>query len=332
MIILNKKCQGCGAILQDQESNEVGYVRNLKYSLCERCFRIKNYSEYKVIVQDNEEYIKILKEVDKTNDLVLFVVDVFFMGANLEKIRTYINNPMLLVLTKRDVLPYSVSDQKIKDYMHNLSMNFVDVELISSYKNYNFDQLYEKILRYKKGPNVYVIGFTNAGKSTMINKILYHYSDNKMSLTTSIMPSTTLNSIEVKVNQDLTLIDTPGLVVDRSLINFVDGSMLSKIMPQKEIKPITYQIKGNQMIKISDFLILDIPMGNDLTIYMSNNLEINRYYKGLNTSGYREEKMKIKADRDLVFEGLGFIHFKEECTITVYTKYDMKIYTRKKLI
>ena len=47
--IMNKKCIGCGATLQTINTEEVGYVKeqNLeKSSLCERCFRIRNYGDY----------------------------------------------------------------------------------------------------------------------------------------------------------------------------------------------------------------------------------------------------------------------------------------------
>ena len=57
-------------------------------------------------------------------------------------------------------------------------LNIKEKIVISSNKNYNFDALYELINKYKKSENVYVVGYTNAGKSTMINKIIYNYSDN----------------------------------------------------------------------------------------------------------------------------------------------------------
>ena len=58
----------------------VGYTKELK-PICERCFRIKNYSEYKFIDKDNKYYIDILNSIEKTNDLVLLVTD--FLNADL---------------------------------------------------------------------------------------------------------------------------------------------------------------------------------------------------------------------------------------------------------
>ena len=112
----------------------------------------------------------------------------------------------------------------------------------------------------------------------MINKILYNYSNNDTVITTSNLPSTTIDSIEIKVNDELTLIDTPGLLDNGDIINFIDSNTLKRIIPTKEIKPITYQIKSKQIIFIDNLVRLDID-NNNITIYMSNKLDINRLYK-----------------------------------------------------
>ena len=108
---MNKKCIGCGANLQTIDSNEVGYIKeqNLeKSTLCERCFRIRNYGDYKVVTKDNSEYIDILKGVNKTQDLVVLVVDVFNISEQLNKIGDFLSNPILLVLSKRDIVPKDI--------------------------------------------------------------------------------------------------------------------------------------------------------------------------------------------------------------------------------
>ena len=77
----------------------------------------------------------------------------------------------------------------------------------------------------------------------MINKIIYNYFDNTTSITTSMIPSTTLDTIEISLN-GLTLIDTPGILDENSYIEKVDYKDLKKITPRREIKPTTYQIKS----------------------------------------------------------------------------------------
>lgn len=323
------KCIGCGAVLQNSDVSKEGYIKN-NGNLCERCFRIKHYNEYKQVSKTNEDFIPILKDINNTKDLVVLVLDLFNLPENLDIITNNINNEILLVLTKRDILPKSIYDENIFKYIDNYKLNYVDKIIISSIKNYNFDLLLEKINKYKKSKNVYVIGFTNAGKSTMINHLIKNYSNLDLEITTSILTSTTLNTIEVPLLDDLTLLDTPGILESGNIIDYLDNSLIKKIIPKKEIKPITYQIKNKQTILIDNICNLEVSNTN-LTIYMSNILNIKRVYKEIK----KENKRKIVIDKkntDVVILGLGFIRIMEPCTIYLDIDEKIKVFTRKSLI
>jgi len=327
------KCIGCGVKLQTINNETLGYTTNLDNKLCERCFRIRNYNDYKFVIKDNNDYINILKDINKTNDLVVLVVDLFNISKYLNDISKYIDNDVLLVLTKRDILPKSCYDEKFKEYFKNYNLNILDTVVVSSNKNYNLDKLYEKINNYKTSDKVYVVGFTNSGKSTLINKIIYNYSNSDMVITTSNLPSTTIDSITVKVNDDLTLIDTPGLLDDGDIINFIDSKTLKKIIPNKEIKPITYQIKEKQTILIDELVRVDLIEKNNMTIYMSNNLNVKRLFKDTdNLKHLKKHELDIYSDNDVVVQGLGFIKFTHKSKIVLYTKENISIYVRKNLI
>ena len=263
-------CLGCGSKLQSIDSSKEGYIRenNISSKLCERCFRIRNYGEYKTVVKDNNDFEPILKKIGTTNSLVILVIDLFMMNKDFDVLTKNLNNDILLVFTKRDVLPKIVNDQKFIEYAKNLGIDYKDIVITSSNKNYGLDLLMEKINQYKKDKNVYVIGYTNAGKSTLINKIIYNYSNLDRTITTSILPSTTINSVEININDDLTLIDTPGLIDNNSLINIVDVKMLKRILPNKEIKPITYQIKSKQTIFVDELVRIDLNDKNNLIFYL----------------------------------------------------------------
>ena len=323
------KCIGCGAVLQSNDVSKEGYIKN-NGNLCERCFRIKHYNEYKQVSKTNEDFIPILKDINNTKDLVVLVLDLFNLPENLDIITNNINNEILLVLTKRDILPKSIYDENIFKYIDNYKLNYVDKIIISSLKNYNFDLLLEKINKYKKSKNVYVVGFTNAGKSTMINHLIKNYSNLDLEITTSILTSTTLNTIEVPLLKDLTLLDTPGILESGNIIDYLDNSLIKKIIPKKEIKPITYQIKNKQTILIDSICNMEVSNTN-LTIYMSNSLNIKRVYKEIK----KENKRKIVIDKkntDVVILGLGFIRIMNPGTIYLDIDEKIKVFTRKSLI
>ena len=319
-----KKCKGCGAFLQDSNDKFEGYTTNINNDLCERCFRIKNYNEYKLVEKNNIEFTDILKDINKTNDLVVLLVDLFNIPINLKEITEYLNNDILLVLTKKDIFSYKIPDEKFLSY--NYGINYIDSLVVSSNKNYNFDLLYEKINKYKKSNKVYIVGYTNSGKSTLINKFVHNYSKNNINITTSNLPSTTLNTLEIIINDELTLVDTPGILDN----NNIDVNLLKKVIPKKEIKPITYQIHNKQYIYIEDIIKIE-SSDNNLTLYFSNNLKIERKYND-NKKILNEKVIRVKKNEDIVISGVGFIKVTKNETIKISTKNDYLIYTRRSLI
>lgn len=325
-----KKCSGCGSLLQSNDPALEGYVVKDK-DLCERCFRIKNYGDYKVVDKTNLDFIPILKSINETADLVVLVIDIFNLGKDFSSIIKYLNNDILLVFTKRDILPLSLSDEKLLSYADKLNINYIDKLIISSNKNYNMDELIEKIRMYQKSENVYIVGYTNAGKSTMINKLIYDYTDLDDVITTSILPSTTLNTIEIKLDDSLTLLDTPGILGEGNITNYLDSKTIKRITPNKEIKPITYQVKGKQYIYIDNLVKLEIE-DNNVTLFFANNLKIDRFYSDKRKLNLKENIVRVKNNEDIVIEGLGFIKVGKSGVIKVYTVDDTGVYTRDSLI
>jgi ribosome biogenesis GTPase A len=323
------KCIGCGAVLQNTDSNSVGYVKNLDSRLCERCFKIRNYGEYISAIKDENDFIVILESINKTNDLVILVCDLFNFNPNMELISKYIKNDVLLVLTKRDLLPKSLYEEKLLNYIET-DLNIVDKIIISSENNYHFDELMELIRKYKRSNDVYVIGYTNAGKSTMINKILYNYVNSNDNITTSILPNTTIDNVLIKIDDELNLIDTPGVLDDGSIYYYKDIKELKRITPKKAIKPISYQIKKKQSIVVEDLFRIDLE-NNDIVMYISNKLKVDRTFKNIK-SDMDKYDIHIKGGQDIVVSGLGFIKFMKDEDITFYVLKGVKIYTRKSLI
>ena len=332
-----KHCQGCGVLLQDENVLQEGYTTNLENDICQRCFRMKNYGEYQVVAKSNDEYIDILKEVGKTKDLVLYITDLLNLEKNIEQIRSIIPNKMILVLNKIDVLPKSVKEEKLKNYLEGINIHFEEIIVISTAKNYNIDYLLKRIKYFQTSKNVYVVGHTNAGKSSLINKLIKNYSENTQELTMSPLPSTTLSTITIDINNHLTLIDTPGLVDNGSILNHVDPKMVKKISAKTEIKPRTYQLKKNQSIVIEDLVRIDYVEGekNSFTLFVSNDLKVKRLLNVFHNNSLKDKNKityNIKYDEDFVINGMGFIKIVDKGVIDVYIDKDVDTFTRRSLI
>jgi len=325
---MNKRCIGCGSFLQDKDIDKDGYILNINDSICQRCFRIKYYNEYKVTSRNNSDYINIINSIDK-DDLVVYVTSLF--DVRLDFIDSF--NNVIVVLTKKDILPKSVKDYKLVNYMKE-RYNYTDIEVISSIKNYNLDSLFNKIKKYNKTGNVYVIGSTNSGKSTLINKLIKNYSDSDIEITSSLYPSTTLDKIEINID-NIKIIDTPGLINDGSIINFIDVKSLKKITPKKEIKPRTYQISGKGSILIDNLVRLDYETlnNNSMTIYVSNSVNISFAGKDNNKlHDMSKQIFNIDSGKDIVISDLCFIKFTNGIKLHIYTYDKVMIYERDNLI
>lgn len=331
-----KNCLGCGVLLQSENILDDGYVTNLENDICQRCFRMKNYGEYQVVTKSNEEYIEILKSVGKTNDLVLHIVDLLNIDKDIHAIREYLPNKMILVLNKKDALPKSVKDEKIKEYIKSLEVNYEEIIVVSANKNYNIDLLMQKIKKHKTSNRVYVVGHTNTGKSSLINKIIKDYSENENELTISPLPSTTLNTVTIKLNKELTLIDTPGLVDRGNIANYVDSNMLKKLIHKKEMKPRTYQIKKGQCLVIDNICRIDYVSGdrNSFTLYIPNGLKVKKMNANRQTimKDLSKTNYEIKYREDLVINGLGWVKIVEKCSVDVYIDINIEAFTRRNFI
>ncbi len=338
---MNRKCLGCGVLLQCEDKDKIGYVNseiinNADY--CERCFRLINYGEYKNVETDGNEYIEIYKNINKTNDLVLFLVDILNFDSSIEMINKYIDNKIILVITKFDIIPKSVKEEKIKKYIksYNFKSNIIDIVIVSSKTNYNMDLLYNKINEYKTSNKVYITGNTNVGKSTLINKFIKNYSNNDIKVTTSILPSTTINLNEIKINDELFLIDTPGFLQKDNIFNFVSFEKLKKIMPNREIRPKTYQISEGSSLIVDDLLRIEYVKGdkNSFTFYISNDIIIDRINTMTNLRGkdLQLQEIDVSSYEDVVVNGLCFIKITKNAKIRIYCNKGIKVYKRKSLI
>lgn len=336
---MTKKCAGCGALFQTDDPNKEGYVTEdmLKKALiCRRCFRIKNYGDYQLISKNVNDYKKIFNEVKKEKRLVLYLCDILNIDDDISELKGF-DGPVILVITKMDLLPKSVKEKKLYAYIKNkYNVNVIDVIFVSSNKNKNVDLLMNLIIKNKIGKEVYLVGNTNVGKSSLINSLIKSYSSNNSFVTTSIIPATTIDVIKIKLNDDITLIDTPGIIRKDNFLYNEKVNVIKEISPKAEIKPRTYQMKPNQSIIIGNYARIDYlsDQKNSFTIYLSNAIKVRRI--NVNTSDYlknlKVSNFNTKPRNDIVISGLCFCKITCAAKLKVYTKEKVSVYKRDNLI
>ena len=326
-----KKCVGCGAILQYTDKRALGYTENENQVLCQRCFQLKNYGTYKKVSLTNKDYHRVLDNIP-SDALILYVTDILSLDClSIEQFKK-----VILVITKKDLMPESIKEEKIINYMKNRYTNLLDIFLVSSKTEYGIGNLYQCIIKNKKQSKCFIVGTTNSGKSTLINKLVSLYGNSLYNgdVTVSMYPSTTLDKIEVKLDL-VTLIDTPGLINDTNIVHYLTDKEVKCITPKKMIKPKSCQINGEGSIIIGHYARIDYDtkIRNSMVIYVSNALNIR--FASLKSDLYRDYSLyefSLEKGKDIVIPGLGFIKCVDEITLKIYVKNGCVPFSRDNLI
>ena len=367
---MNIKCIGCGATIQTENMNKKGYIdkkvlENKKDSFyCKRCFDLKHYNKEQKIKTPLDEYLLNLKTIQKDKGLIVYIVDTFdFEGSLIYNINDIVNsNNILLVLNKIDLYLDSLNRNKIKNYvlkyLKEKQIKIKDIMLMSSFNDNDVEELFEKIKELHNNKNVYFVGMTNVGKSTIINKIIKKYTGEEDVITVSNTLNTTLENIYIPLNDDCYIVDTPGLLNRNNLIYFLDKKTLEHITPKKYIKPKTFQLDPKQTLFIQGFVKIDFVEGerSSFVTNFSNNVLIHRTKLENSNEFYEKHKddilifptklereklgtfvtKKVKFNKDnkidIAISGLGFVTIFGTGYLEVKYFNNVKVIVRKAMI
>ncbi len=365
------RCIGCGAKVQTENKDEIGYTPQsaLKNGLakgevyCQRCFRLRHYNEIVPVNLSDDDFLKLLSNISTTDALIVFVVDIFDVnGSMIPGLQRFVgDNQILLVGNKVDVLPSAIKQNKIKDWLRQRAnangIRPIDVELVSAKSNYGVDHLLLKVDKLRKGRSVFVVGVTNVGKSTLINQIIRQSSGIKDLITTSRFPGTTLDQIDIPLDDGQQIVDTPGIIQPQQMAHFLSGKELKLVNPQKRIKPRVYQLNPEQTLFFAGLGRLDYRDGRSkkgFTVYMENNLYIHRT-KLENADDFYERHLgdlltppsegsknsipslvsqtfKVEEKSDIVIEGLGWITVPNGISVTAWAPKGVAVLIRPAMI
>lgn len=300
-------CAGCGVKLQTESADKLGYVPEQALTrtpvICQRCFRIKNYNEVSGVTLNQDDFLKLLSHVGSTDALVVNIVDIFdFEGSLISGLSRFVgSNPVVLAVNKIDLLPKVTNYNRIVNWVQRQAKEFglkvVEVVLCSAKKNIGFERVIEAMDEHRNGRDIYVVGATNVGKSTLINRLIRDYSDLDAELTTSHYPGTTLDLVHIPLDDGSHIIDTPGIVYHHRLTELVSRQDLGKLMPDKPIKPLVFQLNERQTLFFGSFVRFDFVQGErqSFTFYVSNALQAHRTKLERADELYDEHKGELLA-------------------------------------
>lgn len=363
-------CIGCGVTIQTTDKTGLGFTPQsaLEKGLetgevyCQRCFRLRHYNEITDVQLTDDDFLKLLHEVGDSDALVVNVIDIFdFNGSVIPGLPRFVSgNDVLLVGNKKDILPKSVKPSKISQWLmeraHEEGLRPVDVVLTSAQNKHAIREVIDKIEHYRKSRDVYVVGVTNVGKSTLINAIIQEITGDQNVITTSRFPGTTLDKIEIPLDDGSYIYDTPGIIHRHQMAHYLTAKNLKYVSPKKEIKPKTYQLNPEQTLFLGGLGRFDFIAGEKqgFTAFFDNELKLHRtklegassfYDKHVGTlltppsSKEKEDFPKlvqhvfnIKEKTDLVISGLGWIRVTGTAKVAVWAPEGVAVVTRKAII
>ena len=112
-------CIGCGVHIQTENPEKLGYAPASALQkdpiICQRCFRLKHYNEIQDVSLTDDDFLRILNEIGKSDALIVKIVDIFdFNGSWLPGLHRLIgHNKVLLVGNKVDLIPKSVKPEQV---------------------------------------------------------------------------------------------------------------------------------------------------------------------------------------------------------------------------
>lgn len=281
---MSEFCKGCGVKLQNEDPQAIGYTPSLDAPYCQRCFKLRHYGDVTINMQQGIATEQTLKKINDLEGVVFWTVDLFNLESNLisRLNRRLPGKKIIMVLTKRDVLPQTLSDAKILRYMeHRLKQEEIHVEdiIIAGYMTKDggkcdevLDEIRAAIQHYARKQNVIFMGMANSGKSTLVNKLL-----GSADLTISRNPGTTLDVIE-RDWDGRKLYDTPGLEDSKSLLTYLPSLELKQVIPTRPLKPYVCQIYEDQSFAVGGLARLDVVCKGKASVvgYFSLSLPIHR--------------------------------------------------------
>ncbi|UKJ87623.2 GTPase [Theileria orientalis] len=247
--------------------------------------RIKNSLK----ISSTSEIISNMATRIKNDSLILFIVDLTNLEVSvIPELYIALRNRALDVIwiaNKLDVLPKGCEASEIKSWLRSVVRHIgnsksSNVIPVSSSKGIGFDHLEARFKEYLKvgdPRNIYVVGATNVGKSTFVDRFLdyIHYKHvGTLNLrrsvggaTRSAIPGTTLEFIEFGLPNGFKLVDTPGIPIISQLSSLLYKPVdLLSISLTKTINPVCIKMEEGKSLLIGGVARVDHVEGSSCTI------------------------------------------------------------------
>lgn len=325
----NKTCLGCGTYLQTNNVSQTGYVIKLDNDYCQSCFKLANYG-----VASTHEHPNLLPEFED-NSLVVVITSVLFLDTLFKtNLKRLTNNQVVYVINQIDLLP---KDTNLDLFIKNLETKarqtqteVADIILMSAHNQRDLANLKEYLLDYQQ-TKIYLVGIQNSGKTTIFKYLTNNTT--ALNLKKAALTQTTLTG---KMGNK-TILDTPGLYQTGYLHELYPYDVYKRILPEKTIRPIIYNLKAKDVTIIDGLVAIEIVkiVRPSVVFYLNQNLKIHKtnVNKLTNLLANYQQHFKygfddyqattFKLEKNIKYQvtlaDFGFIHLIGPATIKVHS-------------
>ena len=340
----SRQCRGCGAPLQSEEVDNSGYLPEHilndpgKALVCQRCYRIAHYGKDQKTTITPDVACNIVKSSVDWAEAVLLVVDLMdFEGSLPPQIVELLRGKKgIALVNKGDLLPPKTTIIEARKWVeaqlghHGLSLH---TRVISGISGLGIRDLVAEILKQPYERWV-VVGATSVGKSTLISTMLHQQERTAGGVPTiAKFPGTTVEKLQWKISNKVTLMDTPGIVPENRLSDRVCVDCARKLVPARAINVKVYELAEHQGLVIPGLAAVKVE-GSAMVILGFTASEVSwqranhnkfEYWLGKRCadcpqSEWITHEVTIPSHHDLAIHGLGWISVRRtevKCALTI---------------
>ena len=271
------RCYHCGAILQCENENEKGYIipeslhraTPIQIIYCDRCFEtMKAFNNSELEQKVDQEVLKILDDAFATDAYIIWVVDLFSFNGQLNKeIADKVKKLNVTVVgNKRDLFPMNVKDESLIEYLEDrfnaYGIKPKSVRLLGATNKIDSKELIDSMNAARKGHDVYMIGNSTSGKTSIINRAMKGF-ENKTSrqIKTITYPGTSVNVLEIPLSRSSFFYELPGISQTTSATGKLEKDVIRQIVPKKAVKVITRTMSAGDALMVGSLAAFEVIKG-----------------------------------------------------------------------
>lgn len=273
------RCYKCGTILQSEDIDQKGYIPptvlkretlSAHVLYCQECFdQMKKLNSGELSSKVDGQILKILDDAIATDAVIIWVVDLFsFNGTfKMDLVKKIKGLKVMVIGTKYDLFNHKKYPKEhlikyLDERFNDVGISPSSILIIGNDDSYNPKDLINDIHEFRQGHDVYMIGTSLSGKTSLINRIMKNYENNfRWNIKTENYPGTNVKVLEIPLSNSSFLYELPGLSLDTSALSKVEKDLQKFIVPKKQIKETSFKLNEGESCFFGGLAIITLIKG-----------------------------------------------------------------------